>query len=147
MPRTAGWSRTNYFTQAWQDELKPVPQLFVGATVQIVEFDNTNAVYDPVTNDYTGGTKTVIWEGAARVQPRQAVRPTANNAADTVVKTVQFQFNELDLDVTTDMRFSVIECELNPVLCRYMYVADGVLDSSNPIERTITCKVDTEVRV
>lgn len=146
MPRHAGWSRTQYFTQVWQNELKPVPQLFVGATVEIVKYDTSSLEYDPITNEYTGGERTVVWSGVARVQPRQAVRPTANSAADTILKTVQFQFGELDLDVTPDMRFGITECSLNPVLCNYMYVADGVMDSSNPIERTITCKVDTEVR-
>ena len=146
MPIKPGWSRVQIFTQAWVKALEHVPALGYAATIDIYKLDNANAVLNPKTGKYTGGGKTTLWSGKARVQPRGGAKNTANNAADTTVQNVQFQCSALHLDLKPNMYVAVTECENNPALMGYQYMIDEVIDSSNLIERTFMTHVDVEVR-
>lgn len=145
VPRTAGWQRDRIFNDAWIKELSPFASLGYGAEFTLYTIDRSTPVFDPKEGKYVGGGKTVVWSGEGRVQPRRSSRQTNNNSSDTVVQTVQFQFDGRDVDIRTNMYIEVSRCDNNPVLEDYKYVITGVVDSSNLIERTVLTQVDTEV--
>ena len=138
------------FTQEWVDRLAPVPKLAYAATVKVFDPNTGDLVFVPGTDGepprYTGD-HTTIYAGPARVQPLRQGVLQVNNADDTVVQSVLVSITGASLDIRPKHRMTVTSAPLNPVLKAYEYVVHEVMDSSNPIERTVLCKVDTEVEV
>lgn len=139
------------FTQRWQAGLADAMLSAMPATLRL--FRIGTPVYDPVTNTYSdastplyGGT-----EGApGRVQPLRSSRfETAPMDAaywQTVLLSVPIQdVQTVDFRVGDQAR--VIESPLNFAIEDYQYVVDEIIDSSNPLERTLLCSVSLEVAV
>lgn len=141
-------NRTNtLFTQRWVDRLKGVPESAMVASVVFYDPDTSQAVYNPATGTYTS-TPTTLWTGQARVQPIRSAATRENNANDTTVQSVLISV-PIDAGLTFDLRPKhrgrVLTSPLNPLLTKFVYVVQEVLDSSNPIERTFVFSVDQEV--
>ena len=151
MPLKPGWSRSNYFNDAWKQEIAPILEKYMsGADIEIylpgVSTGTMN--WDTGKMAYSG-SEVKIYDGPARVQPRRVAQEKANNSSDTTVQVVQFQValapDATPLDIRPKHRVRVTECGLNPVLTKYEYVVYEVMDSSNPLEQTFWARVDQEV--
>lgn len=134
----------NVFTQAWVDGLKHAPEAGMAATVDIYTLGDK--VYNPATNQYEF-TKTFLYQGKARVQPLRSATPRIMPNNTTSVQTVLISL-PIDAVKTEDIRPSVqvrvTSAPLNPSLLMYQYVVKEIVDSSNPLERTILTEVNQE---
>lgn len=117
------------------------------ATVDIYSPASGSQTYDEVTNTWTG-TTTPLYTGPARVQPVNAVNEVADNYNPTFIKTVRVQIEarqEGMADIRPNDRMRVTACATNKSLENFIYIITDVMNSSNPWERTLLCKVDTEL--
>lgn len=95
-------------------------------------------------------TRSVLLRAKARVQPVRSANPKPNMAVDTQQQTVLVSIPisvGKNLDLRPKHRASVVECLNNPTLTKFLYVAQEVLDSSSPVERTFYFTVDIETVV
>ena len=117
------------------------------ATVQIYNPASGSQTYDAVENNWTGST-TVLYTGKARIQPVNAVNEVSDNYNPTFIKTVRVQIEALQpgmADIRPNDRMKVTSCASNTALQKFVYIVTDVMNSSNPWERTLLCKVDTEL--
>lgn len=124
------------------------------ASVHIFNPASGSQEYDPETNSWTGST-TPLYEGKARIQPVSAVNEVADTYNPTLIKTVRVQIaygkNTLEdgvnpmPDIRPNDRMLVTSSPYNETLEKFIYVITDVLNSSNSWERTLLCRVDTEL--
>ena len=124
------------------------------ASVQIYNPATGSQDYDPETNTWTGST-TPLYEGMARVQPVNAVNEVMDTYNPTFLKTVRVQIaynkNTLDNgvnpmpDIRPNDRMMVVAAPYNPTLEKFVYIVTDVMNSSNSWERTLICRVDSEL--
>lgn len=139
------------FTLRWQAGMAATMRAVMPATLRI--FRPGAPVYNPATNTYSdvstalyGGT-----EGApGRVQPLRSSRfePAAMDSSywQTVLLSVPIQdVQSVDFRVGDQAR--VLESPLNFSIEDYQYVVTEIIDSSNPLERTLLCSVSLEAAV
>lgn len=124
------------------------------AQVEVYNPDSTNQTYDATTNTWSG-SKIVTYTGPARVQPIS----NAGDAGDTYNPTL-FQNVKVELpygkntlagsngvlpDFRPNDRLIVTSSPYNSVLTKFVFSVVGVMNSSNAWERTLLCRVDTEL--
>jgi len=124
------------------------------ASVQIYNPASGSQEYDPETNSWTG-TTAPLYEGMARVQPVNAVSEVTDVYNPTFIKTVRVQiaYNKNTLegatgempDIRPNDKMSVISAPYNTSLEKFIYVVTDVINSSNSWERTLVCRVDSEL--
>jgi hypothetical protein len=124
------------------------------ASVQIYNPASGSQEYDPETNSWSGNT-VPLYEGMARIQPVNAVTEVTDVYNPTFIKTVRVQiaYNKNQLedseglmpDIRPNDKMSVISAPYNTSLEKFIYVVTDVLNSSNSWERTLVCKVDSEL--
>lgn len=132
------------FTQAWVDALKGTPEAAMAATIRV--YSILDEVYDIDTNEYIIEEET-HYLGKARVQPFRMEVQTYQPGNPTSIQNIRIQIPiDANFDVRMGMRVRVTEASLNPILEDYVFEVSGVVDSSNPFERTFNCQVDQELR-
>lgn len=135
------------FTQRWQDGLATARRATMPATLRL--FRVGTPVYIPETNSYTDASVT-LYEGVGRVQPLRSSRnePSPMDTAywQTVLLSVPIQ-DVQTVDFRVGDQGRVLESPLNFAIEDYQYVIDEIIDSSNPLERTLLCSVSLEVAV
>jgi hypothetical protein len=124
------------------------------ASVQIYNPDSGSQEYDAETNTWTG-TTTPLYEGPARIQPISAVSEVTDVYNPTLIKTVRVQiaYNKNTLegatgempDIRPNHKMTVSSAPYNTSLEKFIYVVVDVMNSSNSWERTLVCKVDSEL--
>lgn len=117
------------------------------ATVTIFNSQSSLKEYDPEANSWTGSS-TTKYTGAARIQPVNSVSEVSDNYNPTFIKTVRVQIKAAtssSADIRPNDRMRVTACANNPELMGFIYIVTDVLNSSNAWERTLLCKVDTEL--
>lgn len=137
--------RPALFSPEWQAGLKGVPEQAMVAIVEIINPNTSGGIYDPVTNKWLADPE-ILYSGKARVQPlRSASRasvPGASTTTQTILISLPVETLSIPLEVSYVVR--VTNGGLNPDLLRYQYRIKELMDSSNPIERTLQCEVDQE---
>lgn len=138
----------------WLTHNRGVLRAFQLATVEIYNPATGSQEYDAATNSWTGES-TTLFTGPARVQPVNAVNEIADNYNPTFIKTVRVQisYDKNTLvgatgsmpDIRPNDRIKVTASAYNESLTKFVYVVTDVLNSSNSWERTLLCKVDTEL--
>lgn len=124
------------------------------ATVEVYNPASSSQIYDALTNTWTGET-TTIYSGPARIQPVGSSSETSNTYDPAFVKTIRVQLpynkntvtsqdNEMP-DIRPNYRLKVISSQYEESLPKFIYVVTDVLNSSNAWERTLLCKVDSEL--
>lgn len=133
------------FSQAWVDSLRGAPESAMDASVRLY-WPSTEMVYDEETNDYTSGPDEVLYEGKARVQPLRTASRVESPGNDTTVQgvLVSIPIATRTVDFRAQMSGRVLSAPLNPSLVGYAYVLREIMDSSNPIEKTLIFVVDQE---
>jgi hypothetical protein len=124
------------------------------AEVEIYSADNASQSYDAESNSWTSSA-IEVYIGRARVQPVNAVNESGDNFNPSFFKTVRVQisYNKNEVEgATADMpdirpghKMRVTSAPYNETLSKFIYVVTDVLNSSNSWERTLLCKVDTEL--
>ena len=124
------------------------------ASVQIYNPASGSQEYDAESNSWTGAT-TALYEGKARVQPINAVNEVNDAYNPTFIKTVRVQiaYNKNQLqdataampDIRPNDRMTVTSSPYNLALEKFVYVVTDVMNSSNSWERTLICRVDSEL--
>lgn len=129
---STGYSNRKFFTPAWVDRLKGIPERGMNAKVRFTDPKTQSVVLDNVP---------------ARIQPIRSAVPKDNLANDTRTQVILVSI-PIDQGRTLDLRprhrAVVIDCPLMPVLKNFLYIASEVSDSSNAIERTFQFTVDIE---
>ncbi len=128
----------------WLTHNRGVVRALQLATVEIYKQGSTTRTYDPVTNTWSGST-TTVFSGRARVQQLNAPTEADSNYNPTFIKTVRVQIDATDIDIRPNDRMLVTSCDTNPQLEKFIFVVTDVLNSSNAWERTLLCRVDTEL--
>lgn len=124
------------------------------ATVEIYNPNSAGQTYNVETNDWSG-TKTVKWTGQARVQPINATSELPDPYNPTLFKNVRVQIaygrntlagsdGEMP-DIRPNDKMLVTASPYDETLTKFVYVVTDVLNSSNPWEKTLLCRVDTEL--
>lgn len=131
----------------------------VGYALQLAEVDIYNPAsgeqtYNATTNTWTG-TTTALYTGPARIQPVASVTETTLEYNPTTIQNVRvilpYGKNTLEdsegvvPDIRPNDRIRVTSSPYNTNLEKFIYVVIGVLNSSNAWERTLLCRVDTEL--
>ena len=124
------------------------------ATVDIYNPASGEQTYDAETNTWTG-TTTPLYTGPARIQPVASVTETTLEYNPTTIQNVRvilpYGKSTLDgsdgvvPDIRPNDRLRVTSSPHNSSLEKFIYVVIGVLNSSNAWERTLLCRVDTEL--
>ena len=124
------------------------------AEVEIYNPANGSQEYDAETNTWTG-SKVSKWVGRARVQPIGASGDAGDVYNPTLFQNVKVQLayghNELAgsdgamPDFRPNDRMIVTSAQFNPDLEKFIFVVTGVLNSSNPWEKTLLLRADTEL--
>lgn len=131
----------------WLTHNREVVSALKLATVQIYNPASGSQTYDATENSWTGST-TVLYTGKARIQPVNAVNEISDNYNPTFIKTVRVQIDaatSTSADIRPNDRMKVTSCASNRALEGFVYIVTDVMNSSNPWERTLLCKVDTEL--
>ena len=138
----------------WPTHNRPVGYGLMLASVHIFNPASGSQEYDAETNSWTGST-TPLYEGKARIQPVNAVNEVNDTYNPTFLKTVRVQiaYNKNTLedgvnpmpDIRPNDRMLVTDAPYNTTLEKFVYVVTDVLNSSNSWERTLLCRVDTEL--
>lgn len=138
----------------WPTHNRPVGYGLMLASVQIYNPATGSQEYDPETNSWSGST-TPLYEGKARIQPINAVNEVNDAYNPTFIKTVRVQiaYNKNALedgvnpmpDIRPNDRMLVTDSPFNEALTKFIYVVTDVLNSSNSWERTLVCRVDSEL--
>jgi hypothetical protein len=136
------------FTPEWVAAVKGTPESGMTATGQVVRLGQR--VYDPATNTYTYPDRMVLYSGKMRVQPLRTatprIMPNDTTSAQTVL--ISMPIAALDgLDIQTGDRVIVTASPLNAQLTELQYIIKEFMDSGNPVERTVLCEVNQEMRV
>lgn len=132
------------FTQGMVDAMQPSVTSVMPAEGRV--YRAKRGPYDPVTNDFP-----LIYDynitSAMRVQPLRSATPRIipNNTTDVQTVLVSVPIDALgDTDVRPGDQVRVTKSPLNANLLRYTYIVFEVMDSSNPLERTVLCRSDQE---
>lgn len=141
------------FTPEWQAAGAASVDTAMPAKVRIYRIDTEDSVYDPETNTYVFATETLYGgePGAkARIQPlrgsRYEIAPMDSQFVQAVLVSVPIATSQ-GVDFKVSDRVLVLESALNTINTAYQYVVNEILDSSNPLERTLLCSVILETRV
>jgi hypothetical protein len=122
--------------------------------VEIYSADNSSQSYDAESNTWSSSA-IEVYTGRARIQPVNAVNESGDNFNPSFFKTVRVQIsynkNEIEgfspdmPDIRPGHKMRVSSAPYNETLSKFIYVVTDVLNSSNAWERTLLCKVDTEL--
>lgn len=124
------------------------------AQVEIYTAGDSGQVYNATTNTWTA-TAQNIYIGRARVQPIASADESAGGFNPTFSKVVRVQIsygrNEITgateemPDIRPNQKMRITSSPYNETLTNFIYIVTDVLNSSNAWERTLLCKVDTEL--
>lgn len=132
------------FTPEWQAAGAASVGTAMPATVRL--FRLGTPVYNPATNTYSDASVT-LYSGKARVQPLRGSRYEIQSMDSQYVQAVLISVpispvQGVDFRVGNQAR--VLTSPLNTINTEYQYVVNEVIDSSNPLERTLLCSVTLE---
>lgn len=129
---------------AISDEMRATMQHWFNATIQIVDPNVEDLEWDVYSNAQTGGTKTVIWSGQARVQHLKNDSMPVVGYSQTDIKGIRIQLPydaELGL-IRKGLQIIVTDGGSDPVLEQLGFVITSSVNSSYAWNRTIECEVD-----
>jgi hypothetical protein len=116
------------------------------AQVEIYNPGDSAHTYDAATNTWSGAA-TEVYSGRARVQPINSVSASSDGFNPTLVKAVRVQISYTSPmpDIRPNFKMRITSSPNNDTLTQFIYIVTDVLNSSNAWERTLLCKVDTEL--
>jgi hypothetical protein len=144
----------------WQFHNGIVERSLAFATIEIYNPMSGESQYDPLTNSWTG-TTTVLWQGKARIQPRNAstrlghmgsvltaIDPGASQIVEVHIGLRENQLlgsNGAMPDLRPGHRMRVTSSPGDGSLVNFEFVLRSVVNSSNPWHRMLLCEVNQEL--
>lgn len=130
----------------WTTHNAGIVESLMLAQVEIYDAEFSERTYDATTNVWSG-TATTLYTGKARIQPLTGASDAPSEYDPTVLQSVRVQIPLTDStpDIRPSHRLKVTSAPENPALEDFVYIVMGVLNSSNAWERTLMCRVDTEL--
>ncbi len=138
----------------WLTHNRGVVRALQLAEVEIYNPGDTSQAYDAETNTWST-TAVELYTGRARVQPVNSVNESGDTLNASFIKTVRVQiaYNKNEIsgatevmpDIRPNHKMRITSSPYNETLTKFIYVVTDVLNSSNAWERTLLCKVDTEL--
>lgn len=125
-------------------EMRSTMQGWFNATIQIVDPNVEDVEWDVYTNTQTGGTKTVLWSGPARVQHLKSDTTPVVGFSQTDIRGIRIQLPydaELGL-VRKGLQVIVTDGGSDPILEQLGFVVTSSINSSYAWNRTIEAEVD-----
>lgn len=119
---------------------------WMNATIQIVDPNVENAEWDPFTNEYTGGTATVLWQGPARIQHLSGTSMPDVGYSELGIRGIRLQVPmdpELGF-VRKGLQVIVTDGGSDTELEQLKFVVKSAINSSYAWIRTIECEVDVK---
>lgn len=130
----------------WVSHNRLVEAGFMLASVEVFNPDTSASVYDAETNTWDA-TKTVVWSGLARVQPKTSNTALNSGMNPTDIGEVYMHLGATGLvDIRPGHQIFVTSCDTNPQLVNFIYTVKSSINSSNAWNRVLLCEVDQEVR-
>jgi hypothetical protein len=117
---------------------------WMNATIQIVDPNTEDAEWDPFTNEYVGGTQTVLWQGPARIQHLTSETLPEVGYSQVSIRGIRVQV-PLDPElgfVRKGLQVVVIDGGSDSELEQLQFVVTSAINSSYAWIRTIECEVD-----
>jgi hypothetical protein len=127
-------------------EMRETVSRWYNADVEIIDPNLGEQEWDPMTNEYSGNSESVIWSGRARVQPLKQSR-----GATPDVSVMQAGIESIRVQVPYDADLPLIRKGLqvrvlnggeDDVLTRIQFVVRSAVNSSYGWNRTIECDAD-----
>jgi hypothetical protein len=121
-------------------------EIWFNASIQIIDPNTGDAVWDEYTNTASGGAPTVLWSGKARIQPMSANSQADVGFSEGSVVSARIQ---LPLDVSVGLlrkglQIIVTDGGEDSVLQDLSFVISSAINSSYAWNRTIMCDVDVK---
>lgn len=133
------------FSSAWVDSVRTAPESAMAALILITDPNVSGAIYDPEIDHWTQVVET-LYTGKARVQPIGAVRHSGMRGNDSDIQFVRISIpiSTATVDFRPGQQVEILSCALNPSLISYKLYISEIVDSSNPVERTLMTTVNQE---
>lgn len=130
----------------WTRHNSKIVESLMLAQVEIYDADFSERAYDASTNTWSGSSVS-LYSGKARIQPLTSVSDEASEYNPSVLESVRVQIPLISStpDIRPNHRLKVTSASENSALEDFLYIVTGVLNSSNAWERTLLCRVDTEL--
>ena len=125
-------------------EMRSTMLNWFNATIQIVDPNVEEVEWDVYTNTQSGGTKTVLWSGPARVQHLKSDSMPTVGFSQTDIRGIRIQLPydaELGL-IRKGLQVIVTDGGSDPILEQLGFVISSSINSSYAWSRTIECEVD-----
>lgn len=133
------------FSKEWVDRLRPTIENTMVARIEF--FDPATVTKALVGKKYETTYVPLAANVPCRVQPLRAAQTRQISVNTTEVQMVLVS---VPIDTAVDFhighRARITSSPLNPDLLDYVLVLREIVDSSNPIERSLVYEVDTELR-
>lgn len=123
-----------------------VTSSWMNASINIVDPNVGEVIWDEWTNTETGGEPTVLWSGKARIQPLSNVAVSEAGFSEIGVRHVRIQV-PLDVEagfIRKGFQIVVTDPGNDYVLSNMQFVITGAVNSSYAWLRTIACEVDVK---
>jgi len=116
------------------------------ATVEIVDPNTENLVWNITTNSYTGDVATSVWSGTARIQPLKRSSSPNGDVYDPSMRSfiIQVPYDNTGDYIRSGMSVRVTDGGENVFLEELELSIDSAVNSSYGWNTTIYCSVDTK---
>lgn len=131
---------------AISDEMRSTMLPWMNGTVQIVDPNVNNQEWDAFTNEYTGGTATVLWQGPARIQHLSSETSADAGYSEIGIRGIRLQI-PMDAElgfIRKGLQVIVTDGGSDPELEQLSYVITSAINSSYAWGRTIEAEVDVK---
>ena len=127
-------------------EMRSTVERWYNATVQVVDPNTGNLVWNISTNSYTGDAATVIWSGTARIQQISLPQIKSNDVRETSIMSIRIQIpydNSREL-IRKGFSVRVTDGGENHNLADLEFTVKSAINSSYGWNTTIECEVDAK---
>ena len=127
-------------------EMRDIVARWYNATVEVVDPNIRDQVWDLATNTFSGSSQTTIWTGKARVQPLRASSEPNIGVGEGSIRGARIQ---VPYDATVSLiekgfQVRITDGGENHVLENLQFVVTSAINSSYGWNTTIECEVDAK---
>lgn len=119
---------------------------WMNGSIQIVDPNIEDSTWDPFTNEYTGGTSSVIWSGPARIQHLTSETLPDVGMSQVGIRGIRVQvpLDESAGFIRKGLQVIVTDAGNDYELEQLQFVVTSAINSSYAWLRTIECEVDVK---
>ena len=127
-------------------EMRSTMLPWMNGTIQIIDPNVEGQEWNPLTNVYSGGSSTIIWQGPARIQQIGSDRIAEVGYSQIGIRGIRFQI-PMDIElgfIRKGLQVIVTDGGSDPELEQLSYVITSAINSSYAWGRTIEAEVDVK---